>query len=46
MPLVEAIEVAELDAPTAALVRQELFRAWLDEKLNGLHLASPLLDEL
>jgi parvulin-like peptidyl-prolyl isomerase len=42
--LVEAIVPALLDAPTTTMIRQELFEAWLAERLRTLPLTMPLLD--
>ena len=36
---------AELDAPTAELIRKELFDAWLAEKLGAAQVELPLLSE-
>lgn len=46
LALVEEVRPAELDADTAALVREELFRAWLSERLREAPLTFPLLDAL
>ncbi len=44
--LVEQLQPAELDGPTTTLLRQELFDAWLNDKLKDMSLALPLLDAL
>jgi len=44
--LVESIAPAELDASTKALIRQELFDAWLADTLRNVPLILPLLDVL
>jgi parvulin-like peptidyl-prolyl isomerase len=44
--LVEAHVPAQLDGPTSAIIRQELFDAWLKEQLNGAAITYPLLDAL
>jgi peptidylprolyl isomerase len=44
--LVESLAPAELNAPTRALIRQELFDAWLADTLRNVPLKVPLLDVL
>lgn len=44
--LVESLTPAELDGPTTALIRQQLFDAWLADALRSESLALPLLDLL
>lgn len=44
--LVESLQPAQLDAPTAALIRQQLFDAWLAARLKETPIAFPLLDAL
>jgi parvulin-like peptidyl-prolyl isomerase len=44
--LVEALLPAELDANLTNLIRQELFDAWLQERLAGCKLELPLLEAL
>ena len=41
-----AIVPARLDTKTTALIRQELFDAWLVDTLKGVPLTLPLLDLL
>ncbi len=44
--LVESIAPAELDAQTMALIRHELFDAWLADTLKSVPMILPLLDVL
>jgi parvulin-like peptidyl-prolyl isomerase len=44
--LVEELAPAQLDGSTAALVRDELFDAWLRDALKDAELAIPLFDIL
>jgi parvulin-like peptidyl-prolyl isomerase len=44
--LVQEQRPGELDDATAALIRQELFDAWLNDKLKGVPFTVPLLDAL
>lgn len=43
---VEDVQPAQLDASTTAVIRQELFQAWLREQLEQKPIRYPLLDEL
>jgi parvulin-like peptidyl-prolyl isomerase len=43
---VEQVEPAQLDAATMAVIRQELFEAWLRQQLDQLAIRYLLLDEL
>lgn len=44
--LVEELTPARLDAPTAELIGQQLFQAWLADKLAAAPFSAPLLDFL
>jgi parvulin-like peptidyl-prolyl isomerase len=44
--LVESFQPAQLDGPTAALIRQQWFDGWLAAKLRETPLTLPLLDAL
>jgi hypothetical protein len=43
---VESFQPAQLDGPTAALIRQQWFDAWLAAKMREMPLTLPLLDTL
>ena len=43
---VEEVQPAQPDAPTMAVIRQELFEAWLRQQLEHQSIRYPLLDEL
>jgi peptidylprolyl isomerase len=43
--LIEEIQPAALDGPTAALIREELFAGWVQERLRAAPMRLPLLEE-
>lgn len=43
---IESIQPAQLAPPTAALIRQQLFDAWLAARLKEVPMTLPLLDQL
>jgi hypothetical protein len=44
--LVENRQTAELDATTTRLIREELFRQWLTERLQETQISMPILEQL